>query len=140
MSKISFKIVSSDLALVSIIFEYFLLVSSTFSEILITSENPIIEFNGVLISWLIFAKNVDFALSAFCAFKSASFKDIVLLSISFSKFWLICNNSFVFSFTLSSKCSVKSFWALTSVLISDAILLNDFSKLPISSFELTFIL
>ena len=50
MSKISFKIVSSDLALVSIIFEYFLLVSSTLSEMLITSENPIIEFNGVLIS------------------------------------------------------------------------------------------
>ena len=140
ISKISFIIDNKDFALSSIIEEYFLAESSISELLANSSEKPIIELRGVLISWLIFAKNVDFTLSEFCAFKRASFKDSVLFSTSFSNVSFICNNSLVFSSTLSSKWSFNSFCVEIKVLISFAISLNELSSSPISSFEVTLIL
>ena len=50
---------------------------------IIASENPIIAFNGVLISWLILDKKSDFALFAFSAWM-----------LAFSNCFIICISGF----------------------------------------------
>ena len=49
------------------------------------SQKPIIAFNGVLNSWLILAKNSDFAEAAFSAFSFAKKSSLVLPLILLSK-------------------------------------------------------
>ena len=93
MSKMSLIMLNKDLAEDSIIEAYLLFLGVKSEDWERTWEKPIIEFKGVLISWLILAKNVDFALSAFCALISASFKESVLFLTFFSRSLFISQSS-----------------------------------------------